>query len=618
MRYLSLCSGIEAATVAWHGLGWTPVAFAEIEPFPSAVLAHHYPQVPNLGDMTRFREWPEEVFLEADLIVAGTPCQAFSVAGLRGSLTDARGNLTLILIQLLNHAAQIRHHAGRPAPLLLWENVPGVLNTPDNAFGCFLGGLAGEDDPLTPPGPGWTDAGYVCGPQRAIAWRLLDAQYFGLAQRRERVFLVASPADGTGPHPAEVLFESAGLRRDTPPRRQTGQNPAPTLSARTQGGGGLGTDFDLDGGLDESSVEIARPLRAQAQSIHQADKETYIPEVAHALRAEGFDASEDGTGRGTPLIPVAFGGNNLSGPIEVATAVRAHPTPHLDFESETFLVGTALSRKAGCAASDSLPPVAFDTTQAHPPAIAFQERGREDGRSLEFQTDLAYSLNAPNGGGRRQELNVCAPIAFPERLSATQCASAEDLSPNLQARNPTAVAFSTRTRGDDGRGYDRPPQVFGDICGALETVKPHCVAFAQNQVGEIRTGDVLNTLNTNSNASGRNTPMVATFQQSSLRGKGTLGYDTTGLTKPCKTQPDGQMIHAGYQVRRLTPVECERLQGFRDNYTLIPWRNKPAELCPDGPRYKALGNSMAVPVMRWLGQRLNEGLTKHNSTPTHP
>lgn len=423
MNYLSICSGIEAATQAWHPLGWRPLAFAEIEPFPAAVLAHHHPHVPNLGDFTRYDEWPLQTLLNTDLLVGGTPCQAFSGAGLRQSLQDDRGNLTLTLVKLYDLITHLRHLSGRPAPLLVWENVPGVLNTPDNAFGCFLAALAGENDPLHPPGGRWKNAGYVRGPSRAIAWRILDAQYFGLAQRRRRVFLVAGPRDSF--HPEQVLFEQSGLRRDTPPRRETWQNTAPTLSARTKGGGGLGTDAECDGAL---IADVCAPITTSPHADHESqqtklvpelsyaiqagagcskfgsgrhNQDTFIPEVGPTLRAQGFDASEDGTGRGTPLI------------------------------------------------------------------------------------------------------------AFPERLSSTQCASTEDLSPSLQSLNPTAIAFKPR--------------------------------------------------------------------------------------------------HA---VRRLTPTECERLQGFPDHHTQIPWRGKPATECPDGPRYKALGNSMAVPVMHWVGQRLQTHLTQ--------
>lgn len=204
MRYVSVCSGIEAATVAWHPLGWTPVAFAETAAFPSAVLRERFPGVPNLGDMAAIDG--RALRGRVDLLVGGTPCQSFSVQGNRRSLDDDRGRLTLAFVNLADDA---------DPGFVLWENVPGVLSAKDNAFGCLLAGLAGEDEPLVPPGGRWTHAGHVLGPRRAVAWRVLDAQHFALAQRRQRVFLVACPRSGADPR--AVLFESGGGRRDRPP-----------------------------------------------------------------------------------------------------------------------------------------------------------------------------------------------------------------------------------------------------------------------------------------------------------------------------------------------------------------------------------------------------------------
>jgi DNA (cytosine-5)-methyltransferase 1 len=236
MKFLSICSGIEAASVAWEPLGWEAAGFSEIEPFPSAVLAHHYPSVPNLGDMLTLPERIRGGEAPApDLLCGGTPCQAFSVAGNRRSLDDARGNLSLTFCEIANAIDDVRAGRSEPACIVFWENVPGVLNTPDNAFGCFLGELAGESVPLVAAGGKWTNAGYVSGPKRAIAWRVLDAQYFGVAQRRRRVFLVASARDGF--NPAEILFEREGVRRDSAPSRETGQEVAGTIAAGAGDGG---------------------------------------------------------------------------------------------------------------------------------------------------------------------------------------------------------------------------------------------------------------------------------------------------------------------------------------------------------------------------------------------
>jgi len=186
VKYLSVCSGIEAATVAWHPLGWTPLAFAEIAKFPRKVLAHHYPDVPLHGDFTVLRDQPW--IAGADVLIGGTPCQSFSVAGLRGGLSDARGNLTLEFVRLADAIDDLRP-AANPATIV-WENVPGVLSSRDNAFGALLAGLGGCDAPIVNAG-GWPGAGVVAGPRRVVAWRVLDAQFFGVAQRRRRVFVLA-------------------------------------------------------------------------------------------------------------------------------------------------------------------------------------------------------------------------------------------------------------------------------------------------------------------------------------------------------------------------------------------------------------------------------------------
>jgi DNA (cytosine-5)-methyltransferase 1 len=283
MQYLSVCSGIEAATQAWHSLGWRPVAFSEIESFPSAVLAERWPEVPNLGDFTTI---DAKSLGPVDVLVGGTPCQGFSVAGLRGGLADDRSNLMLAYVRLA--------HELNPE-YTIWENVPGVLNMPDNTFGCFLGGLVGADAPLCLPAGRrrWPSAGMVAGPKARAVWRILDAQYFGLAQRRKRVFVIAGFRSWTDP--AAVLFEPKSGGWYLAPRREARENITGTLNARTSAGGGL----------------------------------------------EGI-AIEDGTGRGI----LAYGGNNTSGPIDVAAALNAKGgVGRMDFDSETFV--TAFDCKAG-------------------------------------------------------------------------------------------------------------------------------------------------------------------------------------------------------------------------------------------------------------------------------
>ncbi|HCJ0305869.1 TPA: phage N-6-adenine-methyltransferase [Klebsiella pneumoniae] len=373
MIYGSICSGIEAATVAWEPLGWKAAWFSEIEAFPSAVLAERWPEVVNLGDMTKIAAAVRAGEVQApEVIVGGTPCQAFSIAGLRNGLSDARGQLTLSYVELANAIDDKRIERGEEEAIFVWENVPGVLTSHDNAFGCFLEGLSGESCELKPSGGKWTHSGCVYGPQRTIAWIVKDAQYFGVAQRRKRVFVVASARKGFDP--GQVLFESEGVRRDTPPSREP-QTAVAALTAR-----GVGTC-----GADDN----------QAQAGHL----------------------------------LAFGGGNTGGNIDVAACLTAKGQ-RIDFEVETFAM-----------------------------------HGTQD---PDTNLELAHTLGRNHG----QE----------------------------------------------------------------------------------------------------------------------------------------NAISNGVQVRRLMPVECERLQGFPDSHTLISWRGKEATECPDGPRYRAIGNSMAVPVMRWIGERIAAAL----------
>lgn len=224
LSYGSVCSGIEAASIAWEPLGMRPAWFSEIEPFPCAVLAERWPEVPNLGDMTKIAASIAANEVAApDLLVGGTPCQAFSIAGLRNGLADKRGQLTLSYVELANAIDDKRRERGEEETIIVWENVPGVLSSKDkdNAFGCFLAGLAGESSELQPSGGKWTHAGCVSGPERVIAWRVLDAQFFGVAQRRRRVFVVASARKGFDP--AEVLLSStacAGILRRAENRKR--------------------------------------------------------------------------------------------------------------------------------------------------------------------------------------------------------------------------------------------------------------------------------------------------------------------------------------------------------------------------------------------------------------
>lgn len=314
MRAATVCSGLGCPEAAMPEWDW--VLASEIEAAPRAVMAYRHGAEdarysrhrtgPALwGDFTtiRVRHFRRLGIPLPEWIVGGLPCQAFSIAGLRQSLDDARGNLTLEFLHLVHSLRRAGSLKG-----ILFENVPGILSTTDNAFGCFLAGLVGADDALRSPFERgrWPDEGMVEGPRARAAWRIRDAQYDGLAQRRERVFVVASFVEGIDP--AAILFERLGLHGNPPPRREKGEGTAGTLSARTEGGGGLGTDFDLAGGLQpvhafgggnrSGPIEQAACLTAKGQRV-DFEVETF---VTHALRGEGFDASEDGTGRGTPIV----------------------------------------------------------------------------------------------------------------------------------------------------------------------------------------------------------------------------------------------------------------------------------------------------------------------------
>ena len=526
MMFGSVCSGIEAATVAWAPLGWRAAWLAEIDKFASAVLAHHHPKVPNLGDMTKIARAILVGEVSApDVLCGGTPCQAFSVAGLRESLADARGNLTLKFVEIANAIDHVRTGRGEDECIVFWENVPGVLSTKDNAFGCFLGGLAGEDGPLEPPGGKWANAGAVYGPTRAIAWRTLDAQYFGVAQRRRRVFVVASARKGFDP--ATVLFEWDGVRRDSAPSREAGQAVAPCVTAGAANGGkahGARSGSAKDnliipvafGGNNQSGpidVATARNACASASGRMDFETETFLVQPTHTLRGEGFDASEDGTGRGTPLVPVA----QQPIPIDMRQASRgATMTNNRADGSSGGAPGTGIGKSGDPAPTLSgshVAAIAFDTTQIT------SQANRSNPKPGDPCHPLAAGQHAP-------------AIAFPANLSGTQFASAEDLAPSMGSSNPTAVAFQSSQSG-------------------------------------VRIGETHATLDANNGPRRHNGALV------------------------------------GMQVRRLTPEECEALQGFPSCYTAIPWRGKPADQCPDGPRYKALGNSWAVPNVAWLGRRID-------------
>ena len=457
MKYLSLCSGIEAATVAWHPLGWEAVAYSEIERFPSEVLAHHYPSTPNLGDMTKFKEWTN--VSDVDVLVGGTPCQSFSVAGLRKGLDDPRGNLMLTYLAI---AKQYRPN------WLVWENVPGVLSSNGGRdFGSFLGGLA--------------ECGY------GFAYRVLDAQYFGVAQRRRRVFVVGYLGDWR--LAAAVLFERHSLSGHPAPSREKRQEVAGTIKASIGTGG----------------VDVEHPMVAVGSLCARTGQSISVQDAAQGH-----------------LLP--------TWPAEISSTLDTTFGTKMGLENQHV--------NAGC-------PMFVPAYGI--PGNWIGRKPENGGNATEPMYDIAPCLTKADQHG------VAQPIAYAfDSLASNSMKSANPIS----GCNEVDVSKAL----DTSRGLDPSCNQ-----GGIGVAQPICLMD--------QGGSVMN-----------------------------IEHDMTGTLRR-ETHGHEPVVMQAMAVRRLTPVECERLQGFPDNYTDIKSKNKPT---PDGPRYKALGNSMAVPVMAWIGQRIQE------------
>lgn len=488
IKYGSVCSGIEAATAAWHSLGWKPAWFSEIESFPCKVLKHHYPEVPNLGDMTKLNEHKIYNDESIDLLVGGTPCQSFSIAGLRGGMDDERGNLALEYCRIL---------IAKQPKWFVWENVPGVFSSNSGKdFACLLSAFTGKE--INPEGLG--NAGVIEGNVGgySVAWRVLDAQYFGVPQRRRRVFVVGHLGNDWRP-PYAVLFERDSLRRDF------------EKSAKERKGIAGKVERNTSNSISSDLIETY-----SYQNNHTGIIES---QVSATLKKEGSTTDERSVG-----AYVAFGAQNSH-----------HQTMNV---------------------SETVP--TLDKSKV--PAICIQGSmiGRDDKNSPQgdgVNEDVAFTLNRTDRHG------VCYSIQTGQ-TGANGSNISENISPVLTKGDKHAVVYENH--GQDSRVTEM------NVCPSI-TKKwgtggnnvPLVEAFQQNGDGELRTGEVCFTLNKNSNASGRNAPLLA------------------------------QAI-----ARRLTPLECERLQGFPDFFTAIPGAK-------DSPRYAAIGNSMAVPVMHWIGKRID-------------
>ena len=461
MRYLSVCSGMEAASVAWHPLGWTPVGFSEIEPFPCAILKHRFPNTPNYGSLTEYQSWPLEPGA-IDLLVGGTPCQSFSVAGLRKGLTAPRGNLALTFLGL----------ADKLKPRwIVWENVPGVLSSNGGRdFGSFVGALGQL-------GYGW-------------AMRILDAQHFGVPQRRRRVFVVACLGDWRAP--AEVLLESDCVRRDIKKGRAKGQSPAASAES----------------GVDANGLQ--RTVGTLCADTHPG---AYSGQDAYSGR----------------LIPSHWEGGDV------------HPTLNQSAKGSGG-VGASNQELFSQGGAYLVP------GQAIPIQDGREMKKNQNGMGVAKEGDPAYTIDTTGAQS----------VAIPFRKSKRACSTTD---------NETWVeADASNTLNNFDLGDTRTTHA---VVGAIY----------ENHAQDSRVSGPLEVA-----------PTVA------------AKFGTGGGNVP---------LVGAMAVRRLSPVECERLQGFPDNWSRISWKGKPEEDCPDGPRYKACGNSMAVPVMRWIGERIAAADAKH-------
>ena len=532
MKYISIFSGIEAATVAWQPLGWKPIAFSEIDPFPSAVLQHHYPNIPNLGDITKI-DWSPYVGA-ADIVVGGSPCQSFSIAGKREGLAGASG----LMYEYIRAVRELRPR------WFVWENVPGALTS---ERGGAYRQLLSEMDAL----------GY------GLAWRVLDAQFFGVAQRRERVFLVGSL--GTA-RCAEVLFKRESMSWDHQSSRQKRQ-------ALTEEAHGCVRTADHDSGR---------------------------------LTVRGFDAdARDSTGS------IAY--NDYSPMLRTE-----HPSSVLirrEDSNGVWLCQTAQTGSNGNLVKQDDVMNTLDRTNST--AVAALDFNPTDARLRYAHDDVSQTLTARAGtGGNQVPLVQVPPIAFNPNAGINEkgggFALSEDVTPTLKTDHNPAVAFTQNQRAEV-----RELEVAGALAAQPGIKQQTYICRGDGQANAMTSVNLAPTLTSYAkkdppliypaeDSTGEDEPVTLQIRGGKPGGgKGALiqrDMSATLSTHNTQTLITGDHEKRDLTVRRLTPRECERLQGFPDDYTDIPYRNK--EHAPDGARYKALGNSMAVPVMRWIGERI--------------
>ncbi len=554
MKYGSVCSGIEAASVAWHPLGWRASFLSEIDPFPRAVLAHHYPDVPLHGDFTTIEAGQYDAI---DLLVGGTPCQSFSVAGLRGGLADDRGNLALEYLRLADRL--------RPK-WLVWENVPGVLSSNGGRdFGAILGGMV--------------ELGY------GIAYRVLDAQHFGVPQRRRRVFVVGYLGDWR--RAAAVLFERHSLQGHPTPRREAGEEVAGTLGGASQAGGFRTTDLDNNGALIAGTVSTkwhkgsGGPAGDECQNL------------------------EDGTGRGTPLIcfDCKASGRNGFGIGDTSPTLRSmgRADSHQSAGGHVA-VAFAIQERAVSENIENGP-----QGKGFQADTAFTMEARNKAQAVAFTAETMYGVSHADASQTdpdkalralrdavgaeaysKWSLGVLAAFRSPEILQSAVHGDRFRRSPHdrngvgndtsSQPKTGSAGAvFALWSAGCEGRaprGWQPSERLAQELVAHLSELPHQRASAARFLLGLWRASE----------------------------GLGLLREALSALQEAWRSScGEAESTSAG-SVRRLTVEECEALQGFPRGYTLVTHRNK---LAADGPRYKALGNSMAVPCMRWIGERIH-------------
>lgn len=541
MKYVSIFSGIEAATVAWHPLGWEPLAFSEIDPFPSTVLQHHYPDIPNLGDITKI-DWSPYVGA-ADIVVGGSPCQSFSVAGKREGLAGASG----LMFEYIRAVRELRPR------WFVWENVPGAFTS---ERGEAYRQLLSEMDAL----------GY------GLAWRVLDAQFFGVAQRRERVFLVGSL--GTM-RCAEVLFERESLSWNHQSSRQKRQ--ALTEEAQERVG-----EADHDSGC-------LNPGETQSRRVYPASG--VYPTLS----------TREKSGQNQESVFTQFGDDvagTLTSRYDSSPCVDRGANVVVDERDKVFLCQTAQTGSNGKLVKQDDVMNTLDRTNST--AVAALDFNPTDARLRYANDDVSQTLTArARTGGNQVPLVQVQPLVFNPNAGITEkgggFALSEDVTSTLKTDHNPAVAFASNQRDEV-----RELEVAGALAAQPGIKQQTYICRADGQANAMTSVDMAPTLTSHA----KKDPPLIYPAEDSIGEDALIQRDMSATLSTHNTQTliTGGREKRSLTVRRLTPRECERLQGFPDDYTDIPYRNK--EHAPDGPRYRALGNSMAVPVMRWIGERI--------------